>query len=136
MSDVQLQDGRPNALLRVTTFARLLLVICGAIAVILGLLLWVGIAYPLLPLHMLVGIGVTVALAILAIIGWSTGVNRGLVALAFVWAIVLAALGYTQTRLLLGSFHWIIEVVHLLIGIGAIGLGQVLAARIKQVVNV
>ena len=39
----------------------------------------------------------------------------------------------SQTRLLPGDAHWVIQVLHLLIGIGAMGLGQGLATRIKQI---
>jgi hypothetical protein len=34
--------------------------------------------------------------------------------------------------LLTGDFHWIIQVLHLLVGLGAIGQAEGLAARIKR----
>lgn len=136
MSQVRIHSGRPTVLVQATAIARLVLVACGAVAVVLGLLFWIGIAYVALPVHMLVGIGLTLALIALAIIAGIVGVNRSFVVLALVWAVVLPLFGYMQTRLLLGSFHWVIEVVHLLIGVAAVGLGQFLAARIKQVLKV
>jgi hypothetical protein len=37
-----------------------------------------------------------------------------------------------QARLLPGDFHWIIQVLHLLVGLAAIGLGEDLAGRIRN----
>lgn len=42
-------------------------------------------------------------------------------------------LGMSQTRLLPGDAHWVIRVLHLLVGIVAMSLGQGLASRIKQI---
>ncbi len=39
-------------------------------------------------------------------------------------------LGLTQTQLLPGQSHWVIEVVHLLVGLGAIGLAEWMAAAV------
>ena len=36
-----------------------------------------------------------------------------------------------QRRFLPGSFHWVVEVGHLLVGMVAIGLGERLAATVK-----
>jgi hypothetical protein len=44
---------------------------------------------------------------------------------------VLPILGVTQGRLLPGSWHWLIQVLHLLVGLAAIGLATDLATRIK-----
>jgi len=60
-------------------------------------------------------------------------VGAGLVALAVLWGIIVLALGMTQTRLMPGSAHWVIRVLHLLVGLFAIRLGEVLAQRIKAV---
>src|SRR5262249_2134403 len=58
-------------------------------------------------------------------------VTPGLVLLAFVWGLIVPLLGLTQTQLLPGSAHWLIQVLHLLVGLGAIGQAEGLAARIK-----
>jgi uncharacterized membrane protein YuzA (DUF378 family) len=59
-------------------------------------------------------------------------VRPPLVALAAVWGLVVLVLGLNQTRLLVGSAHWLIEVLHLLVGIAAVGMAEGLAARIKE----
>jgi hypothetical protein len=54
-----------------------------------------------------------------------------LVAGAFVWGLIVVALGLTQTDLLTGSLHWVIQVIHLLLGIGLLDLADTLATRAK-----
>jgi hypothetical protein len=81
---------------------------------------------------MLLGITLVLALWALAILGAVTRVGIGLVALALVWGAITPVLGLTQTRLLPGPAHWLIQVAHLLVGLGLIGLGGTLARRIKR----
>ena len=49
------------------------------------------------------------------------------VVLAIVWGVITLALGITQTQLLLGAFHWIIQLLHLVVGLAAMGMGDRLA---------
>jgi hypothetical protein len=46
--------------------------------------------------------------------------------------VLVLVLGLTRQRLLPGDGHWVIQVVHLLLGLGAIGRGEGLATRIRQ----
>ncbi|HEX6799277.1 MAG TPA: hypothetical protein VF116_16325 [Ktedonobacterales bacterium] len=112
------------------TALRIFVGLDGLVLIALGLLFWSGNADALIPVHMLLGIALVLALWILAALAAVAGVNLGLVALAFVWGLVVPALGLTQERLLPGGAHWIIQVLHLLVGITAIALAQVLAVRI------
>lgn len=113
-----------------TTIAQLVVRATGIVQLALGMLFWVGIATGLVPIHMLVGFLLVLGLWTLAVLGIPGGAHRGLLALAGVWGLVLPALGMTQERLLTGSFHWIIEALHLLVGVAAIGMGETLAQRI------
>lgn len=112
------------------TALRIFVGLDGLVLIALGLLFWTGNADPLIPVHMLLGIALVLALWVLAVLAAVAGVNFGLVALAFVWGLIVAALGLTQTRLLPGDAHWLIQVLHLLVGITAIALAQILAMRI------
>lgn len=116
-----------------TTIANMFIRIAGVIMIVLGLLFWTDNAQFLIPLHMTIGLLIVLALWTLAIIAAISGVNPGLVALAAVWSLVMPALGLTQERLLPGGAHWLIQVLHLLVGIGALALGEQLASRIKAV---
>jgi hypothetical protein len=135
MENAQTQPNRHSALQIATTIARMLLGISGPTALVLGVLFWTGNALTLIPIHMLAGIVLILALWTLAILAAVSGVPRGLVALAIVWGLIVPILGMTQTRLLPGDAHWVIQVLHLLIGIGAMALGQGLASRIKQLLT-
>lgn len=42
----------------------------------------------------------------------------------------MPAFGVLQLRLLPGPYHWLIQALHLAIGIAAVGLGQLLARRL------
>ncbi len=115
-----------------TTVAQMLVRASGLLLIVLGVLFWTGNALSLIPLHMLLGLVLVLSLWTLAVIAARAGVSRGLVALAIVWGLVVLALGITQTRLLPGSAHWVIQVLHLLVGLGAMGQAEGLAARIRR----
>jgi hypothetical protein len=102
------------------------------ILIVLGLLFWTGNADALIPIHMLLGIALVIALWALAALAAAASVSLGLVVLAFVWGLVVPVLGLRQTTLLVGSAHWIIQVLHLLVGLTAIALAQVLAQRTRR----
>ena len=97
----------------------------------LGLAFWTGNLLGLVDLHQLLGILLVLALWTQAAMAHRAGVPVGLVAAAAVWGLVVVIVGLTQRELLAGSAHWVIEVVHLLLGIGLIGLAENLAARAK-----
>jgi hypothetical protein len=78
-----------------------------------------------------VGFVLVFSLWTLAVLAARAGVHPGLVALAIVWGFIVPVLGLTQERLLPGDAHWVIQVLHLLVGLGAIGQAEGLAARIK-----
>lgn len=103
-----------------------------AALILLGILFWTGNADTLIPVHMTLGIALVLVLWTLAVVAAIAGANLGLVALAFVWGLVTPALGLTQTRLLPDQGHWIIQVAHLLVGLTAIALAQLLARTARR----
>ena len=117
---------------RATTTAQMLVRASFVVQLVLGGLFWTGNALDLVPLHQTIGFLLVFGLWTLAGLAARAGVRPPLVALAAVWGLVVPVLGLNQTRLLVGSAHWLIEVLHLLVGLGAIGLAENLAARIKE----
>src|SRR5919199_1069851 len=111
--------------------ARMLVRACGVVVLVLGLLFWLGDApRSLVPIHMLLGIVLVLALWWLAYLAARAGVSKGLVATAAVIGLLTAYLGAAQGSLLPDpSVHWIIQVLHLVLGMAAIGLGEALAGR-------
>ncbi len=114
-----------------TTIAQGLARLTGLIQIILGALFWTGNALNLVPLHMLVGSVLVLSLWTLAFLAARAGVNRGFILLAALWGLLVPALGMTQARILPGDSHWLIQIVHLLVGLAAIGIAERLAVRIK-----
>jgi len=115
-----------------TTVIQMLIRLLGLIMIVLGLLFWTGNALALIPVHMLLGIVLVLLLWVQAALAARAGVGAGMVALAFVWGLVVVALGMTQSQLLPGDFHWVIKLLHLLVGMAAIGLAERLATRAKR----
>ncbi len=114
------------------TVAHWLVRLTGLIQIVLGVLFWTGNALTLIPVHMLSGFVLVLSVWTLAVLAAIAGVSRGFVVLVIVWGVIVLVLGLTQTQLLPGDFHWVIQVLHLLVGLGAIGQAEGLAARIKN----
>ncbi len=106
--------------------------ICGLALLVLGLAIWTGRADALIPIHMLVGVALVLALWTLAALAYRAGAPMSTTVLAVAWGILLPALGITQHGLFAGDTHWIVQVVHLLVGLVAIGIGEMLAATTRR----
>ncbi len=115
----------------ITTF-QMLVRITGLLQILLGLAFWVGYLRNLVPLHMLIGSVLVLSLWVLAVLAWRAGVNLGFVLLTLVWGVIVVALGITQTQLWPGDFHWVIQLIHLVVGLAAMGLGDRLAQMSKH----
>ena len=117
----------------VVRIASIVLRIGGALAVILGILFWSGNALNLVPIHMLLGLLVVLSLWIVGIgQAFSSGGSWPLAGGALLLGLLVIVVGMTQSSLLVGPFHWVIQVVHLLLGILAVGIGQIAAARWRK----
>jgi len=106
--------------------------LCGLVLIVLGALFWSGNALTLIPVHILVGLVLVLSLWTVAFLAARAGVAPGLVVLAFLWGLLVIMFGLTQDQLLTGDAHWVIRVLHLLVGLGAIGQAEGLAVRMRQ----
>ena len=119
--------------MRTTTLvAQFVVRIFGLLLIILGLLFWSGHALQLVNTHMLIGLLFVVALWVLSGVGMAARQPASLTVLGFIWGLLVLALGMTQRGLMSGSAHWVIQVLHLLVGLIAMGIGDKLARRIKE----
>lgn len=114
-----------------TTVAHWLVRLTGLFQIVTGLLFWTGNALDLIPFHMLAGLILVLSLWTLAGLGGRAGAGWGFVTLAVLWGVLVVVLGVTQSGLLTGDLHWIIQALHLLVGLGAMGLAQNLVARMQ-----
>jgi len=78
---------------------------------------------------MLFGLTVTLALLTLSImLLFTTGV-RIAGALGIIYALIIPTLGMNQFTLLIGDWHWLVRVAHLLVSAGAMGFVGIMSAR-------
>jgi hypothetical protein len=117
---------------RILTISLMLVRITGVLLLILGLLIWTEGASGLIPIHMLLGLVLVIAMWVLAAVSTRAGVPTGLAAGVAVTGLVVLLLGMTQASLLPGSFHWVIQILHLLIGMAAVGSGEVIGGRLRR----
>jgi hypothetical protein len=106
--------------------------ISGLVALLLGLLQWVGGGGGIVPLHMLAGVVLVAALVTLAGLGLRGGAGPALPAVAVGWAVFVLVFGLNHATILPGEMHVVVEVLHLLVGLAAVGIGEALGARIRR----
>jgi uncharacterized membrane protein len=106
--------------------------IIGVIQLILGIVFWTGNADFLVICHIVLGSILVIALWVLAYQASRAGVSRRLVILAAVWGLILPIWGLSQDKILPGSYNWITQVLHLLFGVGAIGIAEMLAPQMRK----
>ena len=117
----------------VIQIASIILRICGTLALILGLLFWAGIGLNFIAVHMLLGLLVVLLLWIVgAGQAFSTSGSWPIAIGALALGAVVIVFGLRQSALLVGPFHWVIQVIHLLLGVMAVGVGQASVGRYKK----
>jgi hypothetical protein len=109
------------------------LTLAGLLALILGLLFWTGAALNVISMHMLLGF---LAVAALWVVGLAQAFSQFgswmLAAAALIIGAAMIMIGMSQSSLAAGEFHWVIQVVHLTLGILTIGIGHMAAARYRK----
>lgn len=117
--------------MKAVTIAQMTVRVAGVLLLLIGLLIWTGHGDQIIPWHELIGFVLVLGLWTLAYFAARAGVAVGLVVLAFAWGLIAPALGLTQVNLVTGGMHWIIQVIHLLVGLGAIGIAELMGMTIK-----
>ena len=107
----------------------------GLVMIVLGLLFWSGNALTLKNEHELLGVLVVLALWTLAFVALRKGVSVGLVIGGLLLGVVVIGFGMSQESLMNGATRAVVEiikVIHLLLGLSLISLGEVFTARIRR----
>lgn len=99
---------------------------------VLGILFWTGNADSLQIVHIVIGILVVLSLWTLGIAQGLQGGSFGLALATFVVGFLLVLVGLFQKQWLIGSNHWVIQVIHLLLGLTAIGLAEMISGRYRR----
>ena len=95
-----------------------------AIQLVLGIGFWTGHWINAIPIHRTIGVIYVLLLCVLAILALLKRAEVGLAVFAIVWAVVIAGLGMAQPTILVGSLHWIIRVLHLIIALSAMPIAE------------
>jgi hypothetical protein len=130
LDDYDRKEKVPGMVIRIGSAV---LTVAGLLALISGLLFWTGTALNLMTLHMLLGF---LAVGALWVIGLAQAFSQGgSWVVAFCALIVGAAMmviGMMQSSLMVGEFHWVVQLIHLLLGLLTIGIGHMAAARYRK----
>jgi hypothetical protein len=81
---------------------------------------------------MLTGTIFTIALFIITYQAYRAGVPIWLVLLTGVWALILPIWGMAQEKILPAPYILVSQISHVLCGIGAIGLAEMLSVKIRK----
>jgi O-antigen ligase len=115
------------------TIAQWVVRITGVLLLILGLLLWTrDVPSSLVPVHILLGVLMVLALWLLAATASQQGVPAGMAIGVALLGLVTLVFGLTQARLLQNEFHWVVQVVHLVLGMAAVGSGEMIGGRLRR----
>jgi len=106
--------------------------VLGLILLVLGFMFWSGRSLALVPVHMRIGEVLIGLLWILSGIGLREGVPLGLVLGGMFYGVIVLAFAFRMGTFLPGEAHEVIRVVHLLFGLGAIGMVEMIGGRIKR----
>jgi hypothetical protein len=110
---------------------RMLVSLFGIALIVLGALFWANRALTLIPLHMLLGVLFVLCLWGLVALGFYARVGIPMPLIVLIWSLIVPALGMEQVRLLGGPHRTLVQSLHLLVGLIAMGLGHGLARRIS-----
>jgi hypothetical protein len=100
--------------------------------IVLGVLFWTGSATSLTDLHKLLGLVFALLVAVLAVLAGVRGGSPGLLVGGLAVAVLLPVVGIGQTGWLPGSRHWVIQVVHLLVGLAGIAVAEAAGGRLRR----
>ena len=104
------------------------------IQLVSGILFWTGRADNFQLAHIIIGILVVLSLWTLGIAQGLQGGSFGMALATFVVGFFLTLVGLFQTSWLIGPNHWIIQVIHLLLGLSAIGLAEMINGRYRRMI--
>lgn len=104
----------------------------GVILIALGIMFWTGHSLDLIRVHMRLGEVLVLLLWVLAGIGMRAGVRPGFALGTIVYGLFIVMFALRMGGLLAGGSHVVIQILHLLFGLGAIGLAESIGAKVKR----
>ena len=129
------EEVKVNKMTSIVALLRWIARLDGLAALIFGVVLWTG-SLGLLKVHIITGFIMTLALLLIAMMGFFSRIKPALPIVAIAWAILLPYVGFAQLTLLPGASHIVIQVIHLVIGLCAIGLVEAVGAKIIRTLQI
>jgi hypothetical protein len=115
------------------TVAHMLVRVCGVLLLILGLLIWAEGMGALIPIHMLLGVIFVLSLVAVGALAVRLKAPLGLGIGVIVVALVVLWIGLNQdTTLYAGPNQWLIKLLHLVVGMGAVAIAEVTGGRLGR----
>jgi hypothetical protein len=106
--------------------------VIAVVQVALGIVVWTGHGDSLIPVHIAVGLLLVVDLWAAVVLGLRSGAPTGLAVLAMAWSLGMPVLGLVQANVLTGDIHIAVQVLHLVVGLAAVGLVEALARSSRR----
>jgi hypothetical protein len=100
--------------------------------VALGVVVWTGHGDSLIPVHIAVGLLLVVDLWAAVWLGLRSGAPAGLAVVAMAWSVGMPVFGLLQANVLTGDIHIAVQVLHLVVGLAAVGLVEALARSSRR----
>ena len=105
----------------------------GGLILVLGLMIWSGrFGKQVGGLHVVLGMLLVLMLWVLSGLAARAGVDRRAATWAASWGLIVLALGLGQEGILAGQWHWTIQVLHVVLSMGAIWWARRLLTLIRQ----
>jgi hypothetical protein len=112
--------------------AQMFVRLAGLVLLVLGIVIWTGHGDTVIRTHAALGVFFVLWLWTVAVFGLIAHIGYVLPARLIIWGIVIGWFGISQQHLFPGTYHWIVQVLHLAVGMIAIGLAEVVSARVKK----
>ena len=106
--------------------------VIAVVQVALGILVWTGHGDSLIPVHIAVGLLLVVDLWAAVALGLRSGAPIGLAVVALAWSVGMPVFGLVQASILTGNVHVVVEILHLVVGLAAVGLVEALARSTRR----
>jgi hypothetical protein len=115
-----------------TSLIRNIAKVAGILALGLGIIFWNGSSDSLVPVHIALGAILVISIMILAYQANKVGFSKGIVILAVVWGLSLSVFGLIQGSILVDN-QSLVRIIHLMGGVGAIAMSEILAVETKKI---
>lgn len=115
---------------KLVTILQMIARLLGALQILLGVAIWVGFR-GVVATHAMLGVLFVLDVWVISVTALFALPRRTLPLLVLLLGGAVLWLGVAQTSLLVGSAHWTVQVLHLLLGLALLGLAESLGKAVR-----